>query len=445
MLLNPLRPAAGARLGFPVAPGGFPVVGHMPAIAFDGLGFVRRTQARVGPIFWIDLGFGRDELMLLGAEGFGIFKNRFTTSEYLKSMLPELFGVSVLVQDGAVHQHMRTAMNAPFMPRGLSAAEVGQVFAELIERRVRTWPARGALRILPETRELVLALIFRMLGVAEAELGEWRQQYEKLMMLAINLPFDLPGSPHRQGRLARKWLDQRLLEFVRKSRAQPTGHGILHALVHGKDDGGAALSDDELLDNLRLLVLAGHETSASTMAWMVILLAQHPRVWEALCEEACAASDLPRGPKELKRFPYAEAVFRETLRLYPPVWSNGRRAIAPFEYAGRTIPAGVQVATAIMHLSRDASLYPDPDAFQPERWLGKEEGITAIELAQFGGGPHFCLGYHLAWMEIVQFAVALGRTLRAQALRPRLVGGPPGLRYMPLLHPAASTQVVFSR
>ncbi len=270
------------------------------------------------------------------------------------------------------------------------------------------------------------------------------------MLLALNLPIDLPGLPRRRGKEAKDWLDEHLRVFIRAAREHPhlqhpqhRQEGFLAALVAGRDEGGAGLSDDELVDNLRLLVLAGHETSASTMAWMVIMMADRPDVWDAVCAEATAAKAIPRSPKELRDFPYAEAVFRETLRLHPPVASDARKALVDFELAGGTVPAGTMVNMSILHLSRHPSLYDDPDAFKPERWVGRGEGVSPIELVQFGGGPHFCLGYHLAWMEIVQFAVALALAMRAKNLRPRIVGPRPKMRYLPLLHPSAGTRIAF--
>jgi cytochrome P450 len=261
------------------------------------------------------------------------------------------------------------------------------------------------------------------------------------MLLMINVPIDLPGSPRRRGRAARAWLDARIARIVARVRERGEEGGLLAALVHSRDETGAPLTDRELIDNLRLIFLAGHETSASTMAWMVAYLADRPDVWRTLRDEALAAPDLPRSPSDLKAFPYAEAVFRETLRLRPPVGLDARRAIVDLELGGHTVKKGTLVTIPIITLSRDAQQYPDPDAFKPERWLGRESSPAPIELIQFGGGPHFCLGYHLAWMEIVAFAVALGRALPAAG--PSLVGGFPAVRYLPLLHPAASTQVRF--
>lgn len=444
LILNPLARRSEDLRGFPLFRGAFPGVGHLPAIASDYLGLVRRAEQEVGRFFWLRSGFGTPTLTCLDPEVFSIFRNKTTTSTYLQELLPDLFGISLIAQDGPLHHHMRSAMNAPFLPRGLTAAEVGPLVGSIIERRVAAWRDRREVTVLAETREVVLAIMFRLLGVPETNLSAWRERYEQFMLLSVNLPFDFPGSPHRRGRQARAWLNEHLLEFIAHARAQPQAPGILPALVAGRDEGGTGLSNDELVDNLRLLVLAGHETSASTMAWMVIKLAERPDVWDRVSEEAAAAGGVPQSPKELRSFPYTEAVFRETLRLHPPVAFDGRRVRVDFDLAGRPLRAGDTVGISIVHLSRHPSTYSRPDDFVPERWLDRSEPPSAIELVQFGGGPHFCLGYHLAWMEIVQFGVALALAMRGRGLRPKIVGEAPKMRYLPLLHPSANTRVAFA-
>jgi cytochrome P450 len=177
------------------------------------------------------------------------------------------------------------------------------------------------------------------------------------------------------------------------------------------------------------------------MAWMASFLAERPDAWSRLRDEAHAVGELPRAPRDLKRHRFAEAVFRETLRLYPPAAHDARVATSDLELAGHRVRAGTMLSIPVIHLSRHPDLYADPDAFRPERWLDRDEGITPIELVQFGGGQHFCLGYHLAWMEAVQFATALALHLPARG--PRLDGPPPRPRYLPLLHPSAGTRLRF--
>lgn len=429
--------------GIPEVGGGFPFVGLLPAMAFDYLALIRRAEAELGPVFWISSGFGLRQIVCTSPESFGIYKNKITTSVYLNRVMPQVFGNTMISSDGEQHHHMRGAMNSPFLPRGLGASEIGAAFAEMIELQLINWLDQGEIRVLKNTREMVLSLMFRMLGINSTELSEWVTQYETFMLLGINLPIDLPGMPHRRGRRAKAWLDDKLLGYIHRAREDSNGLGLLPQLVNGRDESGKGLSDRDLVDNLRLLVLAGHETSASTMAWMLAILASRPDCFRQLCDEANAAPGIPSSPKELKQFPYAEALFRETLRMFPPVYSDAREALCDFELSGYTIPKGSLVSVPIAYLSRLESQYPDGDSFVPERWINRKEAISPIELIQFGGGPHFCLGYHMAWLEIVQFAVALARGLSRRKLRPELKGNFPAARYVPLQHPAAHTRIKF--
>jgi cytochrome P450 len=439
------RRRARMRGGYPKLAGALPVIGHMHAIHNDFLGMVRRGEQDLGPMFWVNLGFDKQTLMLMQPESFALFKHKAMTSAHIGDVKPlrELFGKSIIAQDGAAHHHARSAMTSAFTPKGVSASELGSAFADIIEKQVASWPERRGFRVLAEMRELVLSLMFRMLGVPEAEMRPWRENYEELMLLALNVPIDLPGSPRRRGRRARDWLNERLMGFIAEARKNPHQPGLLAMLANGRDEAGEPLSDEELVDNLRLLVLAGHETSASTLSWMMAMLAEHPYAWDALCLEAHAAGRAPRSPKEVRSFPVAEAIFRETLRLYPPVHVDSRRCGQDIEFDGHVISAGTDVSIPIVHLSRLSSMYEDPDTFRMERWLGRNEALSPLEMAQFGGGPHFCLGYHVAWMEIVQVAVTAALVLDAKGLRPHLPDGVPAMRYLPLCHPSSKAGVVF--
>jgi cytochrome P450 len=439
------RSTARLRSGFPKLGGTLPVIGHMHAIHNDFLGLVRRGEQELGPMFWVNLGFDRQTLTLMQPEAFALFKHKAVSSAHIPEtkVLAELFGKSIIGQDGAPHHHARSALTPAFTPKGVSAAELGSAFAEMIERRVSQWPERRGFRVLAEMRELVLSLMFRMLGVPEAEMRPWRKNYEDLMLLALNVPIDVPGSPRRRGKRARDWLNTRLLAFIEEARKNPGAPGLITMLANAKDEEGEPLSDEELVDNLRLLVLAGHETSASTLSWMMAMLAEHPHAWDALCLEAHAAGRAPRTPKEVRSFPVAEAIFRETLRLYPPVHVDSRRATQDIEFDGHVIPAGTDVSIPIAHLSRLPSMYEEPDSFRIERWLGRSEAPSPLEQVQFGGGPHFCLGYHVAWMEIVQVAVTMALVLDDKGLRPEMPDGVPAMRYLPLLHPSSKARVMF--
>lgn len=441
MFFLPMRRTVQEHLGFPIAPGGWPVIGHMPLFFKDMLGFMRQAEQSLGKFYWTDAGFGMRTLVCSEPEVINALRNKTTTSEHLAELSERFLGQSLLVHDGVHHLRMRSSMNAPFTPKGLSATEIGPVMAETIETRVKRLAPGNPYRILAETRELALSVIFRMIGIPADEFSQWRHHYEEFMMSVINIPINLPGFPAWRGERGRRWLDVKLNAIIENVRQNPDPSKLLTQLVQGKDEQGNGLTGQELLDNLRLLVLAGHETTASTMAWMTLHLGRDPELWDRLVQEAMAGEGVPRFPKDLKSFPLAEALFREALRLYPPAHSTGRRVVGEFSVAGRTIPVGVDLTIPIALLSRDPSHYHEPDVFRVDRWLEKKEAIQPLELIQFGGGPHFCLGYHVAWMEAVQYAVSLARHLGSQGLRPLHEGEAPRVRYVPLTHPDKKTEV----
>ena len=308
--------------------------------------------------------------------------------------------------------------------------------------RVRSWRGRPHVRILAETQEATLAVIFGIIGIRSEELSQWREQFRRYMLSALPFPFELPGSPQWLARRARRWIDARLGHLIEQARRDPSAEGLLPEIVRDRDDEGERLSEQELLDNLRLLVLAGHETTASSLAWLAIYLASDRGLWDRLCEEARGVDDVPTTPEQIAACPFAQALFREAVRVHPPVYNDSRRLSESITIRGHVLPAGTHVNIPLTLLSHDARRYPDPHRFDPERWLGQGHKLTPLETCQFGGGPHFCLGYHLAVLEGVQFAIALAKELSANGQRPTLRGGKvPAPVHLPLTHPPARTVI----
>jgi cytochrome P450 len=441
---NPLARSIRTRDGLPVLPGAFPLVGHLPAFYRRLPEVMRRARADLGPIFWITLGPGMWVALCTGLEALEIFRSKAFDSSHLPTVSPLVAGASVLAQDGRAHRHLRSALNGPFLPRGLAAGRVGPMMARALGDLCAGWCARGEARIVPAIQDTALAIIFRMIGVDPGDLPAWRAQYRDLLLANLGTTLMFPGSPAYRAARARRWIDARMSAVVAAARAAPDPGSLLGALVRATDDEGAALTDVELLDNLRLLVLGGHETISSTMAWMVIMLAARPDLWDALLAEVGGEAEVPLTPEAARSFPFAEALFRETVRMYPPFGAITRTAIAPFVLHGRTLPRGALVGVDLWGIAHDPELFPDPDDFRPARWLGRSSPPTPLEISQFGAGPHFCLGYHLAWLEAVQLAVALAREARRARRRPALRGGRvPQPIFLPTEHPPARTRVDF--
>ena len=166
-------------------------------------------------------------------------------------------------------------------------------------------------------------------------------------------------------------------------------------LLARDDEGdGGRMSDAQVRDEAMTIFLAGHETTANALAWTWHLLAQHPDVEGRLHQEMDAALDRrPATAADAARLPYARMVLAESMRLYPPAWAVGRRALEDVEIGGYTIPKGTVVLFSQYLLHRDARFFPDPDRFDPDRWLpDRQKGRPKFAYFPFGGGTRVCIG-----------------------------------------------------
>lgn len=436
---SPSQSPAGEQAGFPCMPGELPLLGHVPRLHIDAVAALRDAQRVCGPVFWVNLGLGQRFLFCTGEGAFELLKDPRLGTQGSRDGIHYLVGDSVIAQDGPTHRRMRSALNPPFSPRGLAETAAGACIAEAVSERAERFLRQPRVALHAELQELALDLVLRIAGVPSHELPAFRAQYREALLGLLPLPWDFPLSPRWRARRAVAWLDAALRRQLQQARTQPQASGVLPALLATRDEAGQPLPESELIDNIRTLFLAGHETTATVTAWAVIHLAQDAGLWQRLLQEAAAGAAVPRSPTEARQFPFAEALFRESVRLYGPAWFLTRRTTAPLPHAGYTLPAGCLVALAPSLWARDATLYPEPERFLPERFLQRPPP-TALELSQFGGGPHFCLGYHLAWLEVVAFLVALGRTAaREQPARLPQLDRPPPLvpRYFPTPHPPA--------
>lgn len=436
--MNLVRSGQRLREGMPVAGGAWPLVGHMPHMFRRLTAMHLEARENHGPLYWVDVGFGNFQLMYASPEALTLFRTKAADSSYMRSMAGDLLGESLIVMDGEPHTRVRSTLNPSFSTKGLASANVGDIVDRVMARHVAPWTDGGTLAIVPATREIALDIIFQMLGIPPTDLSQWRKAYEEFLYTAVNVPIDLPGFPKWRGRKASRWLHTQLQALVRAARAKAEPTGMLERLAHARDEEGQLVDEKQLIDNLRLLALAGHETTASTMAWMAIHLAQEPKWWDAVVAEAKENGAPPKSPAELKRFPITESVFREALRLHPPVAADARVVVGDLDLEGHRIPKGTIVGIPIVAMLRDPEAFPDPHAFRPERWQGKERQ-TPLETVAFGGGPHFCLGYHVAWMEAVAFGAHLATVLSGAGKRLRAPEKVPE-RYVPFIQP--STKIV---
>jgi cytochrome P450 len=191
---------------------------------------------------------------------------------------------------------------------------------------------------------------------------------------------------------------------------------------------GTGMSDRQLRDELMTLFLAGHETTANALEWTFYLLSQNPEAERRLHAEIDQVlAGRPPEPDDLQRLLYAERVFAEAMRLFPPAWGLGRRTLEEVEISGYRLPKGANVAMAPWVIHRDPRFWPDPLRFDPDRFLPEAKAARPkFAYFPFGGGARQCIGEPFAWMEGVLILATLGQQWRFR-LAPGQVVAPQAL------------------
>jgi cytochrome P450 len=331
-------------------------------------------------------------------------------------LLPLLGSRSVLLLDGDEHLRHRRLLLAPF--HGEQLARFSRTIAEAARWHIAGWPRRGEFSALASMQAITLEVIMRVVfGVDD----QWHMQRlsaalrrqlqlfsSRAATLALMLTAD--GAGHGRGplwkrvRQASGAADRLIHELiaVRRDRGDGGRRGadVLSMLLAARDEHGRALSDTELRDELVTLLIAGHETTATALAWTLERITREPQVLERL----------QRDPDDQR---YLDAVIREVLRLRPVVPAVARRLAEPMRFGQWLLPAGVHIAPSIYLLHRREDLYPQPLRFWPERFLERMPG--SYEWIPFGGGVRRCLGASFALLEM---RVVLGEILRCVRLRP---------------------------
>jgi cytochrome P450 len=192
---------------------------------------------------------------------------------------------------------------------------------------------------------------------------------------------------------------------------------LLSMLIAAQDEeaeGGKGLTDVQVRDEAMTLLLAGHETTANALTWTWYLLSQAPDVEQAMHDEIDRAL-AERRPTlaDVARLPLVERVVTESMRLYPPAWMVGRRAIAECNLGGYAIPPRAMVIMSPYVMHRDARFFADPARFLPDRWTPEfKAALPKFAYFPFGGGVRQCIGEQFAWMELVLLVATIGQQWR---------------------------------
>jgi cytochrome P450 family 135 len=326
---------------------------------------------------------------------------------------------SVLTAIGPRHMRQRKLLLPPF--HGEAIERYAELIADAAQREIDRWPVGSPFALAPRMQAITLDVI--MAGIFGIEGRPARGTPERALRTAIRYLLGVSTWPLAQlaelmnvgrsepiglTRAALSILDQRTYAVIAKRRGEAgveERRDILSLLLQARTEDGETLSDRELRDELLTLVLAGHETTANSLAWIWERLVRTPAAYERLRAAVRSGTEASEN---------IEAVISEGMRSRPVIPMIGRRVTVPWRLGRYAVPAETPIAISILLLHHREDLYPDPFAFRPERWLGRKPGT--YEWIPFGGGIRRCLGAALAMAEQRVVLDAMARRLDLEAV-----------------------------
>lgn len=343
-----------------------------------------------------------------------------------------LLGEGLLTSEGEFHLRQRRLAQPAFHRQRI--AGYADTMVDYARQMREDWQPGETRDIAREMMRLTLAIAGKTLFgtdvVKEADeigaaLSTTMEAFNRLTLPFSNLIEKLPLPSVRRFEQAKERLDATIYRIIEERRASDEDQGdLLSMLIQARDTegDGTGMTDLQLRDEAMTIFLAGHETTANALTWTWYLLSQNP-VEEARFHEEIdqvLAGRLPTA-EDYPRLKYAERVFAESMRLYPPAWLIGRRALSDYVIDGYTIPAGAILLMSQYVMHHHPKFFPEPERFDPERWTPEaKEARPQFSYFPFGGGPRLCIGEQFAWMEGVLVMATF-----AQRWRMRLAPGHP--------------------
>jgi cytochrome P450 len=329
-----------------------------------------------------------------------------------------LLGNGLLTSEGEFWLRQRRMMQPAFHRNRI--ANYATTMVDCATRLADRLSAGQELNLHEAMMQLTLQIVGKTLFHADVErdapevgvnlhiLMEYTMDFRRLLML----PNWLPTQRNLEAKRAVRNLMTIIDRIIQQRRDSGDDAGdLLSMLVHARDEDGSRMTTQQLRDEALTLFLAGHETTASTLSWTWLLLAQNPRVERKLHAELDSVLG-GRVPTldDLPRLPYTNNVLTESLRLYPPAWAMARLAIEDHELGGYPVPKGTGIAGVAWMVHRDPRWYEKPEEFLPERWEGDLlKKLPRFAYFPFGYGPRQCIGNAFALMEAALVLATLGQ------------------------------------
>lgn len=332
----------------------------------------------------------------------------YTKDTYINQMFKAQVGDGLLTSEGDAWRRQRRLMQPAFHQQ--RTFKLDTVITGAASRMLDRWEVRRAaghtLDIAAEMATLTLSITTRALfGV---DIGEEVNAVGEAVNVGADLLEKSPRHPRFQTGMQTV---ERVVDRIIAERRRPGGgsEDLLATLMQARDEEtGTGMDDRQLRSQVMTLLLAGYETTASALAWTWFLVAQHPAVLEKLRREAQqVVGDRLPASADLQDLAYTRMVFEEAMRLYPPAWILGRRALGEDKIDGYSVPANTILAVSPYLMHRHPGFWTDPEAFDPERFTPERSaGRHRFAYIPFGAGPRLCIGNNFAMIE-AQLIIAL--------------------------------------
>ena len=401
------------------------LIGNMLELARDWMGFLTRCARDYGDVVFfrflnvpICLLIHPDDIESV------LVTNQ---SNFVKSrdyrVLARVLGNGLLTAEGDEWRERRKLVQPAFHPEKIAA--YGGVMLECARKMMEGWRAGETRDIHADMMALTVEIVAKVLFgagisgqaplIAQALQG-MMEQFTQHANLAFVWPESLPLPISPKLRRSVRLLDEIVDSMIPARRSKAADRqDLLGTLLATTHEDGSPMTDRELRDQMVTLLVAGHETTAAALSWTWYLLAQNPQVESKLFQELrTVLGDRRPAVSDLACLKYTECVIKESMRLYPPAWGVGRRAIEEFQIRGYRLPAGTNVLVMQWLTHRDPRFYPEPERFDPERWAdgAAGAGLPRIAYFPFGGGPRMCLGASFAMVEATLLLAAIAQRFR---------------------------------
>src|ERR1051326_4663902 len=419
--------------------------GHLLDFGHDPLAFLERSVREYGdfvslrflhrPVFILN---HPDQLeYVLGSHS----RNFRKTIGYQTPIMRRLFGHGLLTSEGELWQRQRKLAQPAFHRERI--ANYAEVVVDFTTRTLNQWKSGQTRAIHVDMRRLTTEVVTKTLFNSDVpseinQLGEasgavmhrFAQQWTGWRLL-LNL---LPTPSGRRFEKVIQQLDAFILGLISERRTSGHDAGdLLSMLLHGKDEEGRGMSDQQLRDELTTLMVAGLDTTALALSWSLYLLSKNPAVDASLAAELLTVLG-GRRPQfsDLPQLRYTELVVKEAMRLYPPAWVIGREAIQDCEIAGYRVPAGASLPMSQWLKHRDSRYFEAPEKFLPERWESESvKKQPKFIYFPFGAGPRICIGSAFAMLEAVLGLATVAQRFRMTAPSDYVVSPWPAITLQP--------------